>query len=71
MFYEWGNSDGELIDHVNARVVTGDDPNSAYSGDRVNGHTTDRKNAIWHLWPYNSSRMSTFYYLVHIPNGAS
>lgn len=72
VFYEWGNLDGNTPDHVNVRVGYGTDPNRpAYVGDRVNGHTSNRQNAIWHLWPYNEARISTAYYRVAIPNGAS
>ncbi|WGX97427.1 amidase domain-containing protein [Nocardioides sp. L-11A] len=70
VFYEWGNQDGQLIDHVNVRVAAGKDPHSPFTGDRVNGHNTNRQKAIWHLWPYNANRTTTFYYLVRIPSGA-
>lgn len=49
-----------IFNHTNIiTVLNGDDPNSSYSGTLANQHTSNRKHAIWHLKPYNSSWSTT------------
>lgn len=40
--------------HSGIMVGTGTDPDSGWTGDLTDQHTTDRYHAIWHLRPYNA-----------------
>lgn len=59
LFYDWDNNGSK--DHAGIMVGNGTDPVSGWVGDLQNQHTTDRKNAIWHLRPYNSKWSTTVF----------
>lgn len=65
LFYDW-NGDG-WWDHTAVEASYGDrDPGSGLYGDCVNMHTTDRRHAIWHLAPYNTTPAQTKIQVMHI-----
>ena len=71
IYYDWdGNG---TLDHASIlTVVNGTDPNnSAETGSLIDEHITDRYHAIWHLWPYNSDRITTDYFPLAISSSAS
>lgn len=61
IFYDW-EGDG-VIDHTSFNVRTGTDPDCNLYGDLINQHNHDRKNAIWHIDPYNRQNYTTEIYL--------
>ena len=67
LFYDWGGGDG--ISHAARQVGYGTDPNSGWTGNYVDEHTSNRKHAFWSLKPYNSKWATTTIYFTHIgPN---
>jgi len=62
--YDW-HGEG-IMDHVSFCVRTGKDPDSGRYGDLVNQHTTNRKDAIWNLDPYNPHRKTTRIYAFRV-----
>lgn len=67
LFFDWDNDGG--IDHAAILVGNGTDPDSGWSGDLADEHTTNRYHAFWSLCPYNSMANSTVITLEHIdPN---
>lgn len=65
VFYDW--YDDGIIDHTSLCVGTGTDTGSSRYGDLIDAHTGNRKQAIWHLDPYNSYRDTTAVYAFRLP----
>jgi hypothetical protein len=65
ILYDWDNNGS--WDHVSMESVHyGTDPNSGWTGNLVNAHNSNRRNAIWHLRPYNANWQTTVYGVYHI-----
>jgi hypothetical protein len=75
VYYNWGDlhsGSGDGIDHASIVVGNGTDPQSGASGTLINEHTSDRRHAIWDLWPYNAAyRTTTSCHLIHVQGDAS
>jgi hypothetical protein len=64
LFYDWDNNG--IKDHASIQVGWGQDPDSGWSGNYIDQHTTDRFHAFWSLRPYNSQYASTVITFMHI-----
>lgn len=64
IIYDWGVGEGNS--HASIQVGYGIDPNSQWEGSLISMHTTDRKQAIWTLRPYNAFRDTTYFTLIKI-----
>jgi hypothetical protein len=68
LFYDWdvpSESDGQFIDHTTVQTTSGVDINGT-SGDRVDEHTSNRKQVHWTLQYWNALASTTYIYPVHI-----
>jgi hypothetical protein len=64
--YNWGEHDLGKANHWAMEITYGTDPDSGWTGDLVDAHSTNHKHAYWTLQPYNAKAYKTIVWAVSI-----